>query len=489
MASNWRICGVCDKSQISKSSVVWCSDCDKGLCGDCKEYHSISKGTKDHETVSIAEYEKLPTGVLQNATVCKLHTEKYEFFCSIHDCPCCKKCLKSHNDCQGLTDINEIIKNIKTSNALYEIEQNLHEIVENIKRITVNRKENLTSLENKKREIEAEIKQTRTEVNRHLDKLQDDMIKELIAVEQKERSKIQKLLTSLSMKEKEITEYQGIVANIKLHASELQTYLVMKHIEKDIPAEEKYTQLFAIDTKSQINISFKMNQTLQEITISVHKFGDITVSSDQCDSLIQNRKHRQAQIMIAFTSRKIDNLTLSLKTRIYTDFINTSGCSVLPTGDTLDVVFIGDDSVAVTSGSSDQIKIIDLKTRQVKKAIKVNKENHGVVCKDGHLIYCADPENDRVICCDYHGKILWTFRELVLGWPYDISVDNDGIVFVVGRSTNNVVAISPDGQHFKQVLSFDDGLNNPQALHYDQSTSTLLVANEMNKAWLFEVKW
>ncbi|XP_052084448.1 uncharacterized protein LOC127721687 [Mytilus californianus] len=560
MASNWSICGVCDNRQLTKSSLVWCSECDEGLCGDCKEHHSISKGTKDHETVSIAEYKKLPTEVLHNATVCKIHNEKYELFCSRHDCLCCKKCLKSHNDCKGLTDINELIKNVKTSNAFYEIEQTLLEIVDNIKRLSTNRKENLTSLEDKKNEIEAEIKQTRIKVNRHRDKLQDDLMKELIAVEETEKSKIQKLLVSLSTKEKEITEYQANIANIKQHASKLQTYLVMKHIEKDIPAEEKFIQSLAKnDTANQINISFQINQSLQQVTTSLQNFGYINVTSDQCDFSIQKRKHKQAQIIVhvALPTRQIENLTLTLQKRIITKLTAVRGCSMLPDGrmvftcyfkhnvivlqsdgsidfainkfgNTFDVVFIGDNYIAVTSGDSDKINIIDLKKRKVKKTIKVNSNNAGVVYKDGYLIYCAGEKglqmvslsdesitnvtnskisnlayvttsgkklfytecaNNSVTCCDHHGNILWTFcNTSVLISPYGISVDNDGNVFVVGFATQNVVVISPNGQRYRQILSREDGLELPQVLHYDQPTNTLLVANQAKEAWLYEVK-
>ncbi|XP_052090176.1 uncharacterized protein LOC127726761 [Mytilus californianus] len=333
MASNWSLCGICNSRQMTKSSVVWCSECDEGLCGDCKEHHSISKGTKNHETVSIAEYKKLPTEVLQIAQVCKLHNEKYELFCRKHDCPCCKKCVKSHNDCKALIDINEIIKNVKTSNAYYEIEQTLLEVVENIKRLNTNRKENLKSLKDKKREIEAEIKQTRTKINHHLDKLQEDLIKELMAVEQKECRKIEKLLTALKNKEKDICEIQENIASIKQHASELQTFLTMKDIEKDIAVGEKFMQsITTSDTTNQVNISCQINKFLPQITASVQIFGEIDVSSDPCDFTIQKRKDRQAQIMVDVPTRNIDNLTLTLQKRINTRLSNVQGCSMLPGG-------------------------------------------------------------------------------------------------------------------------------------------------------------
>ncbi|XP_063404313.1 uncharacterized protein LOC134687786 [Mytilus trossulus] len=558
MATNWNICGVCDNLHITKQSVVWCSECDEGLCEKCKEHHAVSKSSKSHETVSISEYKKLPTKVLEIAQTCKLHNEKFELFCKKHDCPCCKKCVESHNDCKSLIDINELIKNIKTSNAFYEFEQNLLEIVENIKRLNTNRKENLTSLEDKKRKIETKIAQTRTNFNIHLDKLQDGLIKELTAIEEKEKRKIQTLLTFLKGKKKDINEFQENIASIKKHASELQTFLAMKHIEKDIDVEEKIIQsITKTDTTNQVNISCQINESLKQITDSVHEFGEINVTSYPCDFSIQKRKERQAQIMVSLPTRNIENLILSLDKRINTKLSNVRGCSILPDGmmvfscylqqkirtlksngskdfvikrigQTFNVVNIDDGSFAVTSGGSNIINLIDTKTKKLKKTIQVHSNNDGAVYKDGHLIYCArekglqmislsdesitnitynklsifayvtafgdrlfytNYDHHTVTCCDYHGKILWTFHDTTfLLSPLGISVDNDGFVYVVGGDTHSVVVISPNGKSCRQLLSSDDGLNLPHVLHYDQSTNKLLVANHLDTAFLFDVR-
>ncbi|CAC5357681.1 unnamed protein product [Mytilus coruscus] len=234
------LCGVCDNRQITKSSVVWCSECNEGLCGDCKEHHNNFKETKNHETVSIAEYKKLPNDVLKIAQICKIHNTKFDLFCRKHDCPA-------------------------------------------------------------------------------------------------------------------------------------------------------------------------------DITTSVQKFGEVSVSSDPCDVSIQNQKDRQAQIMVALPTGNIDNLTLTLQKRIDTELSNIRGCSMLPDGrmefscyakdiirvlksdgstdfeikkigETFDVVLIGGESLAVTSSESDKINIIDLKNKILKKTIKVNSHNDRVAYKDGQLI-------------------------------------------------------------------------------------------------------
>ena len=91
-------------------------------------------------------------------------------------------------------------------------------------------------------------------------------------------------------------------------------------------------------------------------------------------------------------------------------------------------------------------------------------------------------------CCDLHGTTQWEFNnERVLQDPSGISVDNDGNVYIVGSSSNNVVVFSPDGQRHRQVLSSKDDLVSPTMLDYDKSTNRLLVVNEERTAFLFDV--
>jgi DNA-binding beta-propeller fold protein YncE len=93
-----------------------------------------------------------------------------------------------------------------------------------------------------------------------------------------------------------------------------------------------------------------------------------------------------------------------------------------------------------------------------------------------------------VTCCDLHGTTQWEFKgERRLQGPRGISLDNDGNVYVVGYESNNVVAISPDGQRHIQLLSSKDGLVKPYVLEYDKSTNRLLVVNEQDTAFLFDV--
>jgi hypothetical protein len=52
------------------------------------------------------------------------------------------------------------------------------------------------------------------------------------------------------------------------------------------------------------------------------------------------------------------------------------------------------------------------------------------------------------------------------------------VVFVAGNGTNNVVVLSPDGKNCRQILTKDDGLNEPCSLRINIERSELLVCNK-----------
>jgi DNA-binding beta-propeller fold protein YncE len=111
------------------------------------------------------------------------------------------------------------------------------------------------------------------------------------------------------------------------------------------------------------------------------------------------------------------------------------------------------------------------------------------VATSGDKHYYTNTNTNTVTCCDLHGTIQWEFKDYrVLIGPHGISVDNDGNVYVVGYISNNVVVISPDGKHHRQLLSSMDGLLCPIVLDYDKSTNRLLVVNHQGStAFLFDV--
>ena len=225
MSSSPSFCGMCDNRHISKPSKVWCRECEEGLCTECTEYHSSVKLSRGHTTIPIAEYRNLPSYVLEIKEHCSEHQDKFSLYCREHECPCCRICMvENHKDCREVAVLENITKNVKTSTMFNEVEHLIKELIENIGKIRQNRETNSSSVKEQKRIIENEIHELRTKINNHLDKLQDDLMKELTEAEKQVTTEKHELYVSLDDKQRQFTEYQTNIANIK---SMRQTY---KHL-------------------------------------------------------------------------------------------------------------------------------------------------------------------------------------------------------------------------------------------------------------------
>ena len=150
--------------------------------------------------MSIAEYQKFPSYVLEIKEHCNEHHEKFSLYCKEHECPWCRTCnVDNRKDCK-----ENITKNVKTSTMFNETEHLIQEMFENIGTIRQNRETNSSSVKEQKRIIQNEIHELRIKVNNILDKLQEYLIKELTEAE-KISNRRNTSATCISRREKEKT--------------------------------------------------------------------------------------------------------------------------------------------------------------------------------------------------------------------------------------------------------------------------------------------
>ena len=436
MSSSPSVCGICDIRHISRPSEVWCPQCEEGLCTECLEHHSLSKPSRNHTTVPIEEYQKWPSYVLEIKEYCDEHHEKFDLYCRDHDCPCCRICImENHSDCNNVTIIEKITKNVKTSTMFTEIEHSIKEIIETISKTRQNRETNSSSVKEQKRIIENEIHELRTEINNHLDRLQEDLMKEMTEAVKQETEETHELLVSLDEQQKELTEYQTNMVNIKRYASDLQTFLAVKQIEKDVETNDMCLQsLLNGDSLTQANLSCKIDTDLKTITKSIKKFGEVVVESKPCELTFARKKYKQTQMMVADLSppMSVQNIQLTLTQKINIKGICITGCTFLPDGrmvlssystDTVsfinkegaelfqiskdktgsyayDTVCIRDNNrVAVSSGGGDNryITIIDIEREKIITTISMDTAIYGMAVRGNAIYYCAENNGLKMI--------------------------------------------------------------------------------------------
>ena len=428
MSSSPSFCGMCDSRHISKPSEVWCRECEEGLCTECTEYHSSVNLSRGHTTIPIAEYQKLPSYVMEFNEHCNEHHEKFSLYCKEHECPCCGICiLNNHSECKNVAIMEEIIKNVKTSSMFHETEHLIKEMIETIGKIRQNRGTNSSSAKEQKRIIENEIQELRTQINNHLDKLQENMMTELDEAKKQVTDETRELLVSLDEKQKELAEYQTNIVHIKKYASDLQTFIAVKQIEREVETQDtSLRSLVNSDSLNQTKLTCKIDTGLKNITTSIQKFAEVVVESKPCEMTFVRQKDKQAQMMVSELSPplSVENIQLNLKQKINIKGTDITGCSLPPDGrmvfscysssivrfinkegielfqigrdkigsDTFDTVYIKDtNSIAVSSGWGGNacITIIDIESQKVMTTILMDTWINGMAVRGRTIYYCT----------------------------------------------------------------------------------------------------
>ncbi|CAC5399368.1 unnamed protein product [Mytilus coruscus] len=223
MATSTTFCGPCSVRHSTKQSKHWCSECEEAICDDCQEHHKVLKATRSHEFIPIPKYKSLPSFITDIQQSCTYHNENYQQYCVAHALPICFKCIKEHQKC-NVIPLDEVTNNAKTSGHFQELETRLMDLLQNIDRIKKDRKAYLESIEERKEIHLAKINQIRNQINKHLYKLEKDIIQDNEKKECQCKENIQKFLSSVKEKENLITEYQTNLQSTKQHASDLQIF-------------------------------------------------------------------------------------------------------------------------------------------------------------------------------------------------------------------------------------------------------------------------
>lgn len=422
MADNPKLCSICDLRHLTKPSTTWCSECDQVLCSDCKEYHSFSRATQNHETIGIDDYKSLSQLVNVYSNHCSTHNDKYQMYCQTHDTPLCLFCVEEHGECKDIIHLSKITKNIKTSDTWKDTEQSLVDIDKNIVTMETAVKKNLEVLREQKGAIRANISLVRQEINNHLDKLEDSFGNEVTKIEDQSTRSIQEMLQMLDEKKSKSLKYQQQLQDLKKHASDLQTYLGLRQISSETGTLESSLQSI-IENGSLHKVSFtcSINESLNNITKSIQTFGTIAGKKTSGSITLIRQKDKQAQI-IGFNPKSIHDIKMKLLQKFDIDTTEIRGCDILPDKrmvfsdyssdekvivitdtkgkqpfrfslypyDAFDIACIDNNTVAVTSGYYDcQISIVDIKRKTVKTPINTEYRCYGITYSDGLLFYCV----------------------------------------------------------------------------------------------------
>ena len=139
---------------------------------------------KQHIVISMENYQRFPSSIQSIKNRCTKHGNKYEFYCLIHDVPCCVMCTRDdHGYCQELRPILEVTENAKSSTAIVHIERDLKYIDAAFEKMKSDITNNISDIDQQKRKVLSDISDMRKSLNDHLDQTEKQTVEEMVSAE------------------------------------------------------------------------------------------------------------------------------------------------------------------------------------------------------------------------------------------------------------------------------------------------------------------
>ncbi|XP_071167988.1 uncharacterized protein [Mytilus edulis] len=305
-------CSICELQHITNKAEEWCPECDEYLCSTCKTHHKLQKATRSHNTVGVSDLKELPSFVSAIKLECDVHQENYEYFCPKHEIPICVVCAEEHTNCGQFTILRKL-EGTKTSSGVVKLEKNIRDIQQNLEIFLQNRRLNLSNLKDQQASCRKKVKETRLKINRHLDKLEKTVINKLDNSYIKHKSEIEQIVNNLSAHKMKIDAIKNNIDNIKDHASEIQIFLSIQDIQKEI--KEEGTQIVTIGQNELQDIELLFIPTLScKSGIILESFGELKTNINPADINFVRQEDSEAQLSMRGANKKhIDQISITKK--------------------------------------------------------------------------------------------------------------------------------------------------------------------------------
>ncbi|VDI63540.1 Hypothetical predicted protein [Mytilus galloprovincialis] len=93
---------------------------------------------------------------------------------------------------------------------------------------------------------------------------------------------------------------------------------------------------------------------------------------------------------------------------------------------------------------------------------------------------------DDITLFDPSANIIWKFVDHeLLRSPTHLTSDANGNIYVIGKTSYNVVFISADGKQSRQLLGREDGMESMVGIHYDKGRKVLIIANMFGNVTIY----
>ncbi|CAC5401078.1 unnamed protein product [Mytilus coruscus] len=510
-------CDTCKYRKNENPAVHWCSECEEGLCADCYTHHTHSKTSRKHGIITIDDYEKLPAFIREKRHYCNEHDEKYEYFCSVHNTPCCKISSDTeHKNCKGLSLISDIVHGVKQSVVFLEMHSMIENIKQNMDTILKDKEINLKTIHESKIKFQSEIKEIREKLTNLFDTLERKLLEELESVEKKIIQQSEDFINEVTDGKNKVMKIQENIDAIKKHATDFQAFVGMNDLKDEVENRKQYLQIVYEDSRlDRINIRCNINEKIKLFLTDVQTFGEIEGERSSAKDLFSVNTHEIKETHDkSKASESKPSKTRSdpaAKAKVKRTLIVPAGsnkntitsCAVLPNGKfafvdgtynhrivimdstgtssgeislsplfAFDVTCIDSKTIAITTGSSGQIAFANILSKKIKKSIGTTWQCDGITHVDGKLIFSVYSKGIHVLHLD-SGHISTIHKANITVDTYVTSLGDK--IYHTNWKTNSVTCFNLDGN---TLWTYEDDkvLQKPRGIAVDSKQNVYVAS-------------
>ncbi|VDI71394.1 Hypothetical predicted protein [Mytilus galloprovincialis] len=541
-SADQHVCKPCSRGETVSSGYSWCSDCEEILCDVCDKSHRVNKLTLSHNLTEIGELPFIPKETVINFRLCGNHPEKIvDFYCAFHDVVCCQTCIaKSHRACQQVKVIDDVSGGIKSSALVEDASKAVSSLLKTFQSVIENRNNNKESVFLKEPIIKTSIAKLKQDLLQHVESLEKSLLSELSKLKSDAVSQLDTdLAETKSMSKSWQKIKQELDFNIE-HGSNNQLFRLVQHLKNKISDEETKLQDNLTRTMN-LDLEYFVKEDLCTIISSHCK---VNIANHHCGISHISQLHLNAQFVpavLSFTQAKSIDLSLFgtrtisgieiIADRLLLCHFNAGKILVYKNDDT----FIkekcieikpyqiskmpNESQVAVTTHESSTILIIDSESLDSIRMINTKKSytavetlDHAFIVGGDHVLdiisfdgsvnrsfivphldeslirYIRKRQDDTLLFTNSYN--LYCIRVIDGSTVFEysstteargIAEDQYGNIYVADKKQKNIHRLAPDGAFIDIVLTEDDGIGIPIALHFSVDYSKLYIGMQQHK--------
>ncbi|XP_052760758.1 uncharacterized protein LOC128203393 [Mya arenaria] len=521
-------CSTCEQNNLNTDAQHFCPQCEHYLCDKCVKMHG--EYFKKHVVYGRGDIQKWAGFFMER---CDQHGKVLEFHCDGHQEFCCSVCLTlNHRHCSRISPLPDLARGFMKTAEFKHLPSAVYKMRQRMDELKNDRIKDQVSLKDSYKNIIAEIKAFRKEINYILDEIEKKTFEQLDSMmEDLEKSVKHDIETCAHMhdqlktmfeklrkitgKNKETSSYIGFrICQSKLsEAKFLEQELLakggmkFKSDESLLPFLRNLNKLGNFETD---NIHVYKAQSSSRYKVRIKKDKTICLIAGICElpsgEVVIADRHNKRVKLLNRQFEVIDHCdlpshpyhlchTTGSEVAVAVTYYTNIPCEVhflTVTRGKLQAVrkfttnhycySIAHHQGKLYVGSAEVLYLYAMDGRLIKK-LYANNPPYSTVCRyavspDGRRIYVTNPNDSELITLDEYGQVLSTVEDPDLHSTGGLCVSPSGHVFVCGYGSNTVLQVDQEGRKKLATVAREaDGLCKPRSVWFSEQTSTLIVGN------------